>query len=221
MQANVYPATYLSQKLDRISNFNIVSEFCIKSFRFLVIPLEELAEDSRNTVSNNAPGKLPFSILGQFEFDGSCYALAYDPSIPETINASVTSLLTGRELQIAALIALGWSNKQVANQLHISEWTVSAHLRRIFIKLNVDSRAAMVYRCASLINRLHHYTYNSTSNAVRSPTWVIFHLKSHRPSPQWDRIPILQDEGFGLCLNPRPKHSVACCLLPFKVLQLA
>ncbi|MEH2070356.1 MAG: LuxR C-terminal-related transcriptional regulator [Nostoc sp.] len=45
--------------------------------------------------------------------------------------------------------------QKVANQLQISEWTVSAHLRRIFIKLKVDSRSAMVYRCASLINRLH------------------------------------------------------------------
>jgi DNA-binding NarL/FixJ family response regulator len=154
MQANAHPDTSPSQKLKRISRLNIVSEFWIKSFRFLVISLEERAEDSQNTISYNATGELPFSILGQFEFDGHCYAIAYG-SIAETIDPSVTSLLTGRELQIAALIALGWSNKQVANQLHISEWTVSAHLRRIFIKLNVDSRAAMVYRCASLINRLH------------------------------------------------------------------
>ena len=73
----------------------------------------------------------------------------------EAIDPSLINILTGRELQIAALVALGWSNKKVANQLQISEWTVSAHLRRIFIKLKVDSRSAMVYRCASLINRLH------------------------------------------------------------------
>jgi DNA-binding CsgD family transcriptional regulator len=151
MQANVHPATSPSQ------NFSIVSEFCLKSFRFLVISLDELAEDKRITISDNATGDLPFSILGQFEFDGHYYAIAYDWSIPETIDPSFTCLLTGRELQIAALIALGWSNRQVANQLHISEWTVSAHLRRIFIKLNVDSRAAMVYRCASLINQLHQF----------------------------------------------------------------
>ncbi|WP_366918634.1 LuxR C-terminal-related transcriptional regulator [Acaryochloris sp. IP29b_bin.148] len=39
----------------------------------------------------------------------------------------------------------------MANQLHISEWTVSTYLRRIFAKLNVDSRAAMVFRCAGLL----------------------------------------------------------------------
>jgi DNA-binding CsgD family transcriptional regulator len=62
----------------------------------------------------------------------------------------VASLLTARELQIAALVASGDSNKQISRQLNISEWTVCSHLRRIFIKLGVDSRAAMVFRCANL-----------------------------------------------------------------------
>ena len=59
--------------------------------------------------------------------------------------------LTGRELQIAAMIAQGDATKNVAHKLRISEWTVGSHLRRIFAKLGVDNRAAMVYRCASLI----------------------------------------------------------------------
>jgi DNA-binding CsgD family transcriptional regulator len=64
------------------------------------------------------------------------------------------SLLTERELQIADLVASGQVNKQIATQLRISEWTVSTYLRHIFIKLGVDSRAAMVYRCASIIQKL-------------------------------------------------------------------
>ena len=65
--------------------------------------------------------------------------------------SSVASLLTGRELQIIVLVAAGRVNKQVADELHISEWTVSTHLRRIFAKLGVDTRAAMVSRCADLL----------------------------------------------------------------------
>ncbi len=61
------------------------------------------------------------------------------------------SLLTARELQIAALVAEGLVNKQIAAELSISEWTVSTHLRRIFAKLGVDTRAAMVGRCASIL----------------------------------------------------------------------
>lgn len=75
-----------------------------------------------------------------------------EPSASES-RSSVADLLTGRELQIVALVAAGRVNKQVANDLRISEWTVSTHLRRIFAKLGVDTRAAMVSRCAQLLAR--------------------------------------------------------------------
>jgi DNA-binding CsgD family transcriptional regulator len=66
----------------------------------------------------------------------------------------VARRLTGRELEIAVLVAQGCPNKNIAYRLQISEWTVSTYLRRIFAKLDVDSRAAMVYRCAPLIDRV-------------------------------------------------------------------
>jgi DNA-binding CsgD family transcriptional regulator len=66
-------------------------------------------------------------------------------------SASVATVLTPRELQIVALVAEGLVNKQVADVLHISEWTVSTHLRRVFAKLGVDTRAAMVSRCFGMI----------------------------------------------------------------------
>ena len=69
---------------------------------------------------------------------------------PET-RQPLTDILTERELEIATLVALEQPNKQIADKLYISEWTVSTHLRRIFAKLGVHSRAAMVYRCVSLL----------------------------------------------------------------------
>jgi len=68
-------------------------------------------------------------------------------------SAEVPSRLTGRELEIAVLVAQGCATKNIAYRLQISEWTVSTYMRRIFAKLGVDSRAAMVYRCASLIDK--------------------------------------------------------------------
>lgn len=59
--------------------------------------------------------------------------------------------LTGRELEIAVLVARGHANKIIAHRLRISEWTVATYLRRIFLKLGVESRAAMVFRCAALL----------------------------------------------------------------------
>jgi DNA-binding NarL/FixJ family response regulator len=55
--------------------------------------------------------------------------------------------LTPRETQIARLVADGFVNKEIAAKLEISEWTVSTHMRRIFAKLGVETRAAMVLRC--------------------------------------------------------------------------
>lgn len=52
--------------------------------------------------------------------------------------------LSPRELEIARLVASGHPNKIIAAVLDISAWTVGTHLRRIFSKLGVTTRAAMV-----------------------------------------------------------------------------
>jgi DNA-binding CsgD family transcriptional regulator len=52
--------------------------------------------------------------------------------------------LSPREREIARMVALGYTNKTIARVLDISVWTVSTHLRRIFAKLGVSNRAAMV-----------------------------------------------------------------------------
>lgn len=44
------------------------------------------------------------------------------------------------------MVAQGHPNKIIAAVLNISSWTVCTHLRRIFAKLGVTSRAAMVAR---------------------------------------------------------------------------
>jgi DNA-binding CsgD family transcriptional regulator len=56
---------------------------------------------------------------------------------------SPMSMLSPREQEIARMVALGYPNKTIASILDISSWTVASHLRRIFIKLQVSSRAAM------------------------------------------------------------------------------
>jgi DNA-binding CsgD family transcriptional regulator len=54
--------------------------------------------------------------------------------------------LSPREYEISRMVAKGYPNKTIAAVLEISSWTVGTYLRRIFAKLGVSSRAAMVAR---------------------------------------------------------------------------
>jgi predicted ATPase/DNA-binding CsgD family transcriptional regulator len=49
--------------------------------------------------------------------------------------------LSRRELEVAVLVAQGMTNRQIAEQLVISEWTVDSHVRHILTKLEFRSRA--------------------------------------------------------------------------------
>lgn len=57
--------------------------------------------------------------------------------------------LTPREQSIAQLVARGLPNKCIAKQLQISPWTVATHLRRLFAKLGVSTRSAMIAKLLS------------------------------------------------------------------------
>jgi DNA-binding CsgD family transcriptional regulator len=57
-----------------------------------------------------------------------------------------TPLLSPREQEIARMVARGLPNKAIAAVLEISSWTVGTYLRRMFAKLGVTSRAAMIAR---------------------------------------------------------------------------
>ncbi len=54
--------------------------------------------------------------------------------------------LSPREREIAVLVAQGLPTKAIAAALAISRWTVCTHLRRIYARVGVGSRAAMVAR---------------------------------------------------------------------------
>ena len=73
--------------------------------------------------------------------------------------------LSPRELEIARMVAKGYANKSIATVLDISSWTVSSHLRRIYIKFSVTSRAAMVAR---LLASNGNHPIPSTGDHVRT-----------------------------------------------------
>jgi non-specific serine/threonine protein kinase len=60
---------------------------------------------------------------------------------PVPAPSAARPLLTTREREVAALVAQGRSNRQIAAMLVVSERTVDTHLERIFNKLGVNARA--------------------------------------------------------------------------------
>jgi len=65
-------------------------------------------------------------------------------AVPPPQSTHSGSLLSPREKEVARMVAQGYPNKTIAAELEISSFTVSSYLRRIFAKLGVNSRAAMV-----------------------------------------------------------------------------
>jgi DNA-binding NarL/FixJ family response regulator len=55
--------------------------------------------------------------------------------VPETPDG-----LTGRECEVLALVADGRSNREIGEELHISDRTVARHLTNIFHKIGVTNR---------------------------------------------------------------------------------
>jgi DNA-binding NarL/FixJ family response regulator len=61
--------------------------------------------------------------------------------------------LTARQQQLIALLARGFTNKEIAESMHLSEFTVKNHVHRIMRRLNAQSRYAAVQTvCESSIS---------------------------------------------------------------------
>jgi ATP/maltotriose-dependent transcriptional regulator MalT len=79
----------------------------------------------------------PYSILTRMDFG---FATQKSPKI----SARDSYELTLREQELIKLVAKGFKNKQIANQLHISIFTVKTHLSNIYRKLDVPNRTSML-----------------------------------------------------------------------------
>lgn len=89
-------------------------------------------------------------ILYESDIDGTRYYLVR--CRPQDAENSVS--LSPREQAIAHLVAQGLPNKCIGKELGISRWTVATHLRRVYKKLGVSTRASMTARLVE--NNLLH-----------------------------------------------------------------
>jgi DNA-binding CsgD family transcriptional regulator len=94
---------------------------------------------------NGGNGDNSERVLIDVDLDGQRYLLI---QMPATHRKSTS--LSPREIEIVRLVAGGHPNKVIAAVLEISSWTVCTHMRRVFAKLGVSSRAAMIARLAEI-----------------------------------------------------------------------
>ncbi|MCX5831410.1 MAG: response regulator transcription factor [Deltaproteobacteria bacterium] len=82
---------------------------------------------------------------GEQWFERSMASLSFKKLLlRETVAREVAALLTPQETKVVLLVGKEMHNKEIANQLCISEVTVKTHLRNIYKKLHVDSRKALL-----------------------------------------------------------------------------
>jgi DNA-binding CsgD family transcriptional regulator len=125
----------------------VLAEFCLGNTHCLVV-----SGNGELGRSLDADDTGMARLLGNLDLDGQRYAVYARTDAAGSgrhIDDAQLTSLTARELQIIRLVCLGHVNKQIAHKLHISEYTVKTYLKQIFCKLNVHSRSAMVFRCAS------------------------------------------------------------------------
>ena len=113
-----------------------------ESFVRKMVARSLFAETPSESPSNIVNG----TVVAQTNIDGVRYLMVRCQPKP----AEALLSLSPRERDIVNLITKGYPNKTIADLLDISAWTVGTHLRRVFAKLGVTSRAAMVARY------LHH-----------------------------------------------------------------
>lgn len=113
-----------------------------------IVPLEKEALLKRllKKVTNLSPSKVlqqtqqtVDEVILEFDVEGMHYCLVRCKQKEEG-----QIILSPREQAIAKLVAQGLPNKCIGDQLDISPWTVATHIRRIFAKLDVTSRTAMI-----------------------------------------------------------------------------
>ena len=146
----------MSSRLPRKQDRALTAPAKIDETDHMVRALIRHVTENADSFGSSDPEEM--NVLLDTEVDGvRCLLVSVEPA-PEAEEAATQRgkvLLSPREEEIARMVAAGYPNKTIAAVLDISSWTVGTHLRRVFAKLGVGSRAAMV---ASLLEtgRLKH-----------------------------------------------------------------
>jgi len=132
-----------------------------KNCRVIMLTVEEDEETINRAMKEGAQGyilkqespehllkAIQASMDGEILLSSHVYARMVDrirkTSPPDKEQSIIYSKLTEREIEITRLIVQGKNNKQIAQELYISESTVKNHISNIMYKLSLKNRTELV-----------------------------------------------------------------------------
>jgi len=104
--------------------------------------------------SDNGEGIVPFDPPGQLAYLTGVVNAEEQPAAAAPVASALPARegaatcpddLTAREVEVLRLLAQGWSDAQIAQQLVISPRTVNRHTTSIYTKIGVSSRSAATH----------------------------------------------------------------------------
>jgi ATP/maltotriose-dependent transcriptional regulator MalT len=98
------------------------------------VPLLSLALKAENLTNEAKAFVKELQRLSNYRGEDS----QFSPAEIEALSTSAS--ISPREQEVLRLISAGYSNREMANELSISESTVKTHVANIYYKLNVNSR---------------------------------------------------------------------------------
>lgn len=109
----------------------------------ILISGEDSADLAQRALNAGASGFIPKSLDIDTVEAGIRRVLAGEFFVP-AVAAPAPGALTLRQLEVLRLLGAGYSNRDIASALHITERTAKAHMTAIFLSLGVESRTQAI-----------------------------------------------------------------------------
>lgn len=150
------PDVRIVMLLDAPSRESVIASF--RSGARAVFCRTEAVSEFRTCVEGVSRGEI---WARSIETDYLLEAIRNSPSC-DTIGSDKVSMLSSREIEVAEHAVQGQTNRQIAEQLVLSEHTVKNYLFRVFEKLGVSNRIELLFLLSS-----HNHDHEAGCHAIR------------------------------------------------------
>jgi two-component system NarL family response regulator len=141
----------LDLRMPKKDGLQVITELMLRtpSPRIVVLTTSEKIEDLRRTLTAGVKGYILKGSEPRQVWDTIREVFGGKSSLPGDVAAKLADSLaqpelSERELQVLEQLATGKSNKEIGQQLYISEYTVKNHVKTILKKLNALGRTEAI-----------------------------------------------------------------------------